>query len=199
MVEVKLEEKASLQVMNGEVLISFKVNGNIRLVNQKYNKVPVNSKNAVAIEWQIRGEEAIRVFLAQLAPRFSGNLFEELKNKLRLEITKLKQEAEILKNSGEKIQVVNRINQVEIVIKRGGRYQKHYPTVNIVIPISECKYGGKKYRWSLTFDKTIELVYKAIFWISVSELSVSKGLDTIGVIFGKSFQRELEEKPPLTF
>lgn len=196
---VSLEERASLRVLNSEVLVSLKVNKNIPLVNQNYNRVR-KPESAVAIEWQIKGEEVIRVFLAQLAPRFPNNLYKVLKDRLKSEVVSLGEKTEMIKNAdrGIKVPIEDRINvvkdeekDVKITIKWGGKYRVHYPTVNIVIPLTECKHMVKRYQWHLKFNEAIEVVYKAIFWISASELSESKGLNMVRVVFGKEFQDEL--------
>ncbi len=60
-----------------------------------------------------------------------------------------------------------------------------FPTINIVIPLSECVKRAQKYTWSLTIEEAIEIGYTTLYWISASEISEGKRLKTAEGILGK--------------
>ena len=189
MVILKSERGVNMEISNNLINIDFKIGRNIRLINNKYNPVR-KEENAVAIEWMIKGKEALGDFLVRIGLRYN-NLGKILRERLKSDLENIQKDAEkISRNNKQHLVPFKdkplRDKDIEITVKWvKGKWRASFPSVNIVIPLSECKRRRLKYYWSLTFKQAIEIGYGALYWISASEVSDSKGLKTAEKFFGK--------------
>lgn len=186
---LRSEKGVNMEIFNNQIKIDFTIGGNIRLINDRYNPVR-KEKNAIAIEWMIRGEEALRDFLVRIGLRYNS-LGKILRDRLKSDLKNIKKNAEnISKNDRKRLVPFKnkplKDKDVEVTVKWvKGRWRPSFPSINIVIPLSECTKRGQKYYWSLTFEEAIEIGYSTLYWISASEISESKGLKTAERILGR--------------
>lgn len=187
---LKSEKGVNMEISNNTIKIDFTIGGNVRLINERYNPVR-KEDNAIAIEWMIRGEEALKDFFVRIGLRYDNNLGKKLRDRLRSDLKSIYNHAEkISKNSRENsVPFKNKPlkdKDIEVTVKWvRGRWRDYYPSVNVVIPFSECTKRLQKYYWKLTFDEAIEIGYKILYWLSATEISESKGPKTAEGILGK--------------
>jgi len=191
---LKSETGVNMEISNGKIRIDFIIGKNIRLVNENYNPVR-NEKNAVAIEWMIKGEEALRDFFVRIGLQYN-DLGKILRERLKSELQNIKKAADDISQDDRTRSVPFKEKplkgkHIEVTVKWvKGKWRPSFPSVNIVIPLSECVKRGQKYYWDLTFEEAVEIGYKVLYWISASEISESKGFKTAKGILGKNFLKK---------
>lgn len=188
-IRLKSENGVELEVYDHSVTLNFTVGQNIRLVNEKYNSVK-KLESAVAVEWMVRGEEALRDYLGRLSLRHE-NLGETLKRRLKEDLNSIKTIANNISTTDDEKGVIQEDKlfenkEIMITVKRvKGRWRKSFPAVNVVFPLKNCKQVGEKYQVKLDFQEAVEIGYKILFWITCSDLSENKGFETAELILGK--------------
>lgn len=188
-IRLKGENGVELEVHDHSVTLNFTVGQNIRLINEKYNSVK-KLESAVAVEWMVRGEEALRDYLGRLSLRHE-NLGETLKRRLKEDLNSIKTIANNISTTDDEKGVIQEDKLFEnkkimITVKRvKGRWRKSFPAVNVVFPLTDCKQVGEKYQVKLDFQEAVEIGYKILFWITCSDLSENKGFETAELILGK--------------
>jgi type I restriction enzyme M protein len=187
-----LKSEVGVEVdLSDDVKISLTVGKNVRLINEDYNPVK-KEENARAIEWMIKGGEALRDLLSRVALRYN-NLGGILRERLRNNVNRIKDDAKELQNR-QRIHVPFKEKplknkNVEVTIKWvKGRWIPKYPSVNIVIPFNECRKTDGKYLWKLSIKEVIELAYRVLYFISVSDTFEGKDLETAQGILGDVHQ-----------
>ena len=188
-IPLKSENGVEMDIADSEVKVNFVIGGNVRLVNKNYHPVRKVEK-AVAVEWMIRGEEALKDFLGRISLRYN-KLGEILKERLKNDLSNIKKAAENISKSNRKQLVPftdKPLKDKEIIITVKwvkGTWRVSFPTINVVVALKECKRSRKKYQWRLELEEAAEIGYKVLWWITASEISESKGLKTAEGILGK--------------
>ncbi|MDI6814841.1 MAG: hypothetical protein QMC90_01985 [Dehalococcoidales bacterium] len=65
-IHLKSENGVEMGISGSKVQLNFTVGKNVRLINEEHNPVR-KAENAVAVEWMVRGEEALKTSLGALA------------------------------------------------------------------------------------------------------------------------------------
>ena len=188
-IPLKSENGVEMEIFNSEVRLNFTVGGNVRLINKDHKPVR-KVENAIAVEWMIRGEEALKDFLGRISLRYN-KLGKTLKERLKNDLTNIKRSAENISKINKKQRPICKdqpLKDREIIVTVKwvkGRWRPSFPAVNIVIPFKDCRRLGEKYRVSLELEDALEIGYKVLYWITSSEISEGKGLITAEGILGK--------------
>jgi hypothetical protein len=97
---LKSEKGVNMEISNNKIKIDFTIGGNIRLINNRYNLVR-KEENVVAIEWMIKGEEALRDFLVRIGLRYN-NLGKILRDRLKADLKSIQRDAENISRNARK-------------------------------------------------------------------------------------------------
>jgi len=185
---LKSEEAVDMNIKNDKIKFELIIGSNIQFINKNYNTVR-SFNNAIAVEWMIRAEEALKDFLVRLGLRY-GDLGKIFRKRIKKEKKSINKNAKKLKKLRRQLipfkEKPLKHRNIEIYIKNvKGMYRPNFPTVNIFMPFSECKKARQKYYIILSPKEAIEIGYKILFWLSVTEVSESKGFKTAEDILGK--------------
>ncbi|MBA7608407.1 hypothetical protein ES703_15584 [subsurface metagenome] len=185
-----------MKISNDQVTFDLLIGGNVQfLIADNYNNVRA-PEGAKSIEWMIAGEEALKDILVRIDLR-RGDLGPKLNKRLVSERDSLQEKAheisEIVSRKEKRLIIKDALHGgkgVNITVKTvQGKWRACYPTVNIVIPLANCRkrrtQKGLKYYFKLPVETAIELAYKVLYWITATEISESKGPKTAETILGK--------------
>lgn len=196
MIRLKGERRVEMEISNDQVTFDFLIGGNVKFLEADDYHTLRAPELAKSIEWMIAGGEALKDILVRIDLR-RGDLGPRLKERLVSERNTLRQKAseisEIVSKEEKKLIIKDTPHGgkgVSITVKTvEGKWRKCYPTVNIVIPLDNCRkrrtQRGLKYYFKLPAEVAVELAYKVLYWITVTEFSESKRPKTAEMILGK--------------
>lgn len=196
MIRLKGERRVDMKISNEKVTFDLSIGENVQFLRDDCYNTVRSAESAKFIEWMIAGGEALKDILLRIDLR-RGDLGPRLKERLISEWDTIQEKAEKISrivSKGEKELLekddLSVDEDVSVTVKTvSGKWRKCYPTVNIVIPLDKCRQSrtqkALKYSFRMSVDAAIELAYKVLYWITVADISVSKGPETAEMILGK--------------
>lgn len=186
---LKSENGVEMIIDKNIIKIRLEIGGNVRLVNEYYNSIR-KIENAKYLEWMIKGKEALNDFLNRISLRYENNLGKELREKLRQDKDKIIEDGKKIREDEKEKQVPIissslKERDIDITVKWvAGMWRDYFPSINVVMPLKECKKLRKSYELRLTMEEAIKLGYDILYWISASEIAEQKDWTTAESILG---------------
>jgi len=194
MMRLNGERGVAMEISSNNVTFDLPMGGNVQFLSDDCYNTVRGVKGAKFIEWMIAGEEALKDILVRINLR-RGDLGPRLKKRLISEWDALQKNANkiskiVSKEENTLIEKDSVKEGVSVTVKTvEGKYRKCYPTVNILIPLDKCRRSRTqkflKYNFKLPVNDAIELAYKVLYWITVTEISESKGPKVAETILGE--------------